>query len=365
MARRSKFGRFQVWNQGSDSWKHTDQAYNLDVLDQMIGGTSQTATKGVGDDFNNPTTTAPTGPGQWLHPQDTTQITNFGNRTLFNIVRALDFNDVPLGAVFAWWRPSSDVPLPTGCVPCDGSTYSSTATHSYQPYGITSITVPDMRNKMVLGANTSVTDGTAAALPSVQAASGAPGIRGGGGTNVPRALSHTHLCTNLTIADHRHPIGIHQHEVGTHTHPVNAHQHNIDITHSHSVGGGGNTGISGNTVTVKQGSAGPDVIVSHKDHYHTTFMTITGSTSGGPTTLNTANDGATLANVGTGTTGNPASAGSTTGYAATPGLNWNSYPPIGGSTQTPSTGIAPTEIMPQYYGLLWMVKVLKAGPLYD
>lgn len=331
MARRSKFGRFQVENQASDPFKHTDVAYNLDQLDQMFGGPNQTPTFGVGDDFNNPTTSAPSGSSQWLYPQDPTTIVNFGNRTLYNIIRALDYNDVPLGAVFAWWRPSTAVPLPSGCVPADGSSYTGATQHSYVPFGITTITVPDLRNKMILGAYETATgapttalnrDGTAATLPSVDTATAGPGIRAIAGTNVPRNLAHTHTAGSFATPDHLHNLTDHLHIFAMIDHAHTFSASTGAVTPGDFINAGSGFGTAGNT-----------------NHRHS-VSGLTAGISGGPPVGYTA--------------GMP-------GPVATGPADRSLA--IGGTSASALT--TPTEILPRYVGLLWMVKIKKAGPLHN
>jgi microcystin-dependent protein len=103
---------------------------------------------------------------------------------------------LPIGAVIAWWRPNSGVGLPAGCVQCDGATYSS-AQHDFGTGA--SITVPDLRNRFILGASSTNTDGQAGNGSDL--ASGAPGIRGTGGSN-------SHTLTVAQIGSHSHSINI-------------------------------------------------------------------------------------------------------------------------------------------------------------
>lgn len=330
MARRSKMGRFEVWNQGSDAFKHTDLAYNLDQLDQMIGSPNQAPTHGNGDDFNNPTTTAPPATNQWLHPQDGQQIANMGNRTLYNIVRALDYNSVPLGGVMAWWRPSTAVPLPAGFVPMDGSSYTGATLHSYGEWGITTITVPDVRNKMILGAYETATgsptvqlgrDGTATVLSDT--ATDGPGIGYIGGANAVRSVAHTHGVGTYTGSDHVHNLT-------NHTHGFTM------IDHTHVVGAF--TGIPSATTLVLQGSAGPYISVSSANHNHAFGPQATSLISGGPPSALTV--------------GMPGALNTGTATAIA----------ISGSSGSALTTI---DAFTRYIGLLYIVKIRKPGPLHN
>lgn len=345
MARRSKFGRFQVANEASDPFKHTDVAYNLDNLDVMIG--SDHARYGIGDDFNNPSTTAPSGTEYWLAPQDPTVMINFGVRSLYNIVRGLDYNDVPLGAVFAWWRPSSVVALPAGCVPCDGASYTGTDKHSYQADGFTTITVPDLRNAMILGANAAVTDGTTAVTPSTQSAGDGPGIRGTGGTNVPRALTHTHGLNTLAV-------GAHTHGITDHTHGNQNHFHGME--HIHNTGGplGGfqfRTAASGGFGIYSDGLSQNGTTPVHT---HQTG----GIIPAGFWSANT--DGSSRTGIGTTIGGGP---GATEGMFV-PNLATSTASSTA-ITGIPANALSATEILPKYVGLLYVIKIRKAGPLHN
>lgn len=355
MARRSKFGRWQVWNQPADAYKHTDLAYNWDQLDLSIGGPNQSPTFGVGDDFNNPTTTSPTGSGQWLYPQDGTQITNFGNRTLYNIVRGLDFNDVPLGTITMWWRPNTSVPLPAGWVPCDGSTYTGTGQHSYAP---TSVTVPDLRNVLPLGAYMTTTGSSTVAInrdgtpaTSVDSPTSGPGIGAVGGTNVPRAFAHTHGIGTLAIAGHTHSMSDHDHSMAQHFHGM---QHTHLITAPSSGFGGVNiiqtvSGVVPATLAADFGLGGVGI--------HTHSMGFVSGYAG------------------------PDSAAGIVGYGTVTGPavdNTGTLTTTGGMTSSPQTGSATAgisgvtasalgtvDMMPRTVGLLYIIKIRRAGPLHN
>lgn len=96
---------------------------------------------------------------------------------------------IPLGTVISLWRPSNAYALPTGWAVADGSIVNS-SNHDFGTGG--SITLPDLRNKMVLGADATATWGSAGST------SVAPGVHGVGGANSFN-FSHAHL-----INDHYH-----------------------------------------------------------------------------------------------------------------------------------------------------------------
>jgi hypothetical protein len=112
---------------------------------------------------------------------------------------------VPIGAVIDWWRPVDTVSIPTGWAICDGSVVAS-GNHDFGTGA--SITLPDLRNVFVLGANSSLADGAAATAGD--AASNAPGIRGSGSSH-GKNLQHSH-----TVNSHDHgSAGVHSHSAVT------------------------------------------------------------------------------------------------------------------------------------------------------
>jgi hypothetical protein len=97
---------------------------------------------------------------------------------------------LPIGTVIQWWRPSSSVPIPTGWAPCNGDVIAS-VNHDFGTGS--SITLPNMVNKFVMGAAPASTYGTA----GDGGATGA-GVNGTGGANFNN-LNHAH-----TSNDHYH-----------------------------------------------------------------------------------------------------------------------------------------------------------------
>lgn len=134
--------------------------------------------------------------------------------------------DVPLGTKIDWWRPSSSYDAgagagnpPPGWEPCDGRVIVQ-ANHDFGAIG--SITLPDLRNQFILGANIALADAGAGA--AANGAANAPGIRGAGGTNVPHSHSvpahfHSSAATGATIALSAATTGT---ESADHTHTVSS-----------------------------------------------------------------------------------------------------------------------------------------------
>lgn len=262
--RNSRKGRFRVWDRSQDAFNGEDLVYNFDVLDELIGGANGTSGSSTSAGYNG-------SPDTWLGPDDAIPPSagtkypgssnngyevQSGRRTLYSVVSGLNYNDVPLGTIIMWWRPNSSVPIPDGWTPCDGRTVLK-ADHSFTVTG--SITTPDLRNKFVVGADSSVpginavdgyaleTNATPAqnqnnnwtGSPAVGGSTGAPGIGYDSGletsnplsgSNVLRNISHSHTPGTLEIKDHYHDIS-HTHIVPRHKHRVAAHDH--DFSHVH------------------------------------------------------------------------------------------------------------------------------------
>lgn len=171
------FDRFRVWPAGSDSYNFSELAANWDEADAIIG---------IPSSGNWPPSTGIDG-------------------GIYKEVKLLENNRVPIGACFPWFRPSVDVPLPAGCVVMDGSTVAE----SDHDFGIAgSVTLPDMRNAFVLGADISLTINQAAAAvgnANTENHLGAPGPQATGGEN-------THKLVAGEVPSHDHGSG------GTHSH---------------------------------------------------------------------------------------------------------------------------------------------------
>jgi len=111
---------------------------------------------------------------------------------IYREVKRASDEAIPLGMIFPWFRPSLVVPLPSGYVVADGSTLTA-AQHDFPGGG--NVTIPDLRNRFVLGADYSKEIGEAGApadSPLVTLPTGAPGPQGQGGTNAV-SLETKHL----------------------------------------------------------------------------------------------------------------------------------------------------------------------------
>jgi hypothetical protein len=158
--------RFKVWDAATDRYVAADMAANWDKLDAIIGG--------------------PPGGGDWP-----------ASGGLFQEIVTAAGGAIPLGGLWAFFRPNLSVPMPTGAVPCDGRTLTA-GNHSFP--GLSSVTLPDLRHRFILGADPAKDIGAAAAPatdPASATADGAPGPQATGGANgvaltVDQMPKHTH-----------------------------------------------------------------------------------------------------------------------------------------------------------------------------
>ena len=97
-----------------------------------------------------------------------------------------------IGQVIDWWRPAATVPIPSGFEIADGRTIAA-ANHDFGTGS--SITLPDLRNTFILGADSGKAQGTAAG--GTDGVADAPGIGGAGG-------SQRHTLSVAELAQHAH-----------------------------------------------------------------------------------------------------------------------------------------------------------------
>lgn len=134
----------------------------------------------------------------------------------------LEANVVPIGTVILYWRPNNSHPLPTGWLELNGQSVIA-ANHDFTGGG--TITLPDVRNKFPLGADSSKAHGTAGTANNLN--TGAPGLTSGGNNSAGGA--------NTINLNHRHSHS-HTHDY-SHTHRVKDHSHyvpGVDHLHTYS-----------------------------------------------------------------------------------------------------------------------------------
>lgn len=308
--RNSIKGRFRVWDRSQDSFNGEDLVYNFDTLDELVGGpdggSGPSGQEYKGDSstwlgFSDviPSSAATKYPGSTNSGYESQS----GRRTLYSVVSGLNYNDVPLGTIITWWRPASTIAIPDGWVPCDGRTIAN-ANHSYPISG--SITLPDMRNKMTVGADSATpginalsgyaleanatsaqdTNNDWSGTPKAAGSAGAPGIgydsglettNPRSGSNLNRDIGHNHNAGTLSIKDHVHLIP-HTHAIARHNHSIPSHYHEHDHVHLmpnhwHDLDEqrtGTEVGPQGVAAhqSVKQGTAGSTVVVADQGHSH-------------------------------------------------------------------------------------------------
>jgi len=128
---------------------------------------------------------------------------------------------MPIGAVIAWFRADESIDIPDGFNVCDGTVLTA-GNHDFAVGG--SVTMPDLRNRFILGADASKSIGTAGAAVgsgSIDDSSGAPGPQGTGGSNqntltTSTIPSHAHTATTATSGNHTHSINDPMHAHGAH-----------------------------------------------------------------------------------------------------------------------------------------------------
>ena len=116
---------------------------------------------------------------------------------------------IQIGQVIDWWRPNDSVPLPAGFVVCDGTAVPA-GQHEF-PGVSGSVNVPDLRNRMILGADPTKVWATGA--NQGDASTDAPAIAGTGGSNAAKNFAHGHGVPGVShqhyvrVPDHLHSAG--------------------------------------------------------------------------------------------------------------------------------------------------------------
>lgn len=129
-----------------------------------------------------------------------------------------------LGELSFFWRPTTALPIPDGWEIADGRTLASSA-HDFPGGG--NVTLPDYRNRFILGAATGGTGSTADTPPAI----------GQIGGSHSASLAHSHVVDAHThgTVPHAHTVEAHTHTVNSHRHQVDPHGHIVEL-HTHTIG---------------------------------------------------------------------------------------------------------------------------------
>lgn len=193
-----------IWDTLPDDYNHTELANNWDAVDQHDHTTGKGKKIPAGGLAANSVT------GFELAPNSVTS-----NHIVDGTIQGVDIADgtiplsklsssiyglVPLGAILPFFRPDTSFNIPSGWVLAAGQTLAP-ADHSW---GAINVTIPNLTNRFILGANISGTGTGPGSAPAENATGG----------------SHTQ---NLS----------HSHTVDPHTHQT-THSHSIPSDGSHS-----------------------------------------------------------------------------------------------------------------------------------
>jgi hypothetical protein len=133
---------------------------------------------------------------------------------------------LPIGTIFSWFRPSQAIAVPSGFAICEGQTLTESE-HEFPGGG--NVTLPDLRNRFVLGSDPSASGNSGP--------SNAPGEAVIGGSNTQN-LSHFHeIPAHSHVYSHSHGVQAHNHSIsedGLHYHQFG--QEAVDV---YAIGGGG------------------------------------------------------------------------------------------------------------------------------
>jgi hypothetical protein len=239
------------------------------------------------------------------------------------------YQQIPIGGVVDWWRPSLTVAVPIGFEIADGRSITQ---HEF-PNVTGSVALPDLRNAFILGADSNKADGAGASGTSSDAVTDAPGIRGTGGSNA-------HTLTTSQLATHSHGGATVAGLSGT---------ENTTLSHQHT---GGTGGMSGNTSHLHGAAPGYNFIMTPGTSGNV------GAQSGG---------GVVVVAVQLGTTPASGSTTNSTNTDHTHGFTTNAGGPAAHSHNIPALTINPDgsgsahNNMPKWIGLLKLIKVRRTA----
>lgn len=307
-----------LWDDLDDPYDHTELAANwnkVDVHDHTSGKGKQIPTAGLVDASVTNVKLAPDAVTSAKILDHTIQGSDLavGAVGVGQVDPAVFAAVVPLGVVVPWFRPNTGIAVPAGWHIADGSVIAE-GSHDW---GVGGVTIPDLRNRFVLGAATSGT-GSGPSTP--------PSENGVGGSNT-QSFPHSH-----TVAGHVHTVDPHSHTVNSHTHAGPTHTHAIfnDGDHTHGTGQAwrGNDNVQGNNPGV---------------HDY-------------PEAFAFQNHGHTLSNAGTHSHGGTTGSGSGTTAAASPGTS-SASPSTSSAALTTNSANGGGDIRPGFVGLLYIIKV--------
>lgn len=194
------------WDQASDPYDHNQLAANFNTIDShdhTIGKGPRITTAAIQD--------AAVTNGKLANLAVTT------SKIANDAVTApkLDREYVhPVGSIMPWWRPSESTAIPEGWVIATGQTLAA-GEHDFPGEG--AVTLPDLRNRFLLGAATSNTGPNETDSPAI-------GYTGGKHT-INIAHSHTVPSHDHTIEPHGHKVEAHSHNLDPHKHTLSNHRH--------------------------------------------------------------------------------------------------------------------------------------------
>lgn len=322
-----------VWNLAGDPYDYNQLADNFKLLDQhrhTPGEGLPIPTEGIANEavaFEKIAKGAIRGGGSGNILNGTItggENGNLANETIEkqNIDPKVFNSIVPVGTVINWFRPNLSISLPSGWHVADGSTL---AEHEHE-FGITgSVTLPDLRNRFVLGAESGG--------PTNPTPSQVPGENATGGSHTQN-LNHNHAVSPHTHTfSHGHDVQSHNHSIatdGNHNHGFQAHDGNYYPVTSRLVGLSEGSGPWPNVMHIAQDSPGGEVPGGVAPNESPEPMQVTGAHSHG---------GVTGASGTLGTTSQSSEITSST------------------ALETQTNSALPSDFRPRWCGLLYLVKV--------
>lgn len=190
-----------AWDLSGDAYDHTQLANNWSAVDShnhTAGKGVQIPTAGIADGAITTAKLADNSVTSAKIVDGTITGADIADGTIPRTKFDTTVTSGNLGDVIAHFRPSLSFAIPTGWHIADGSTLVEGTDHDWTGAG--NVVLPDLRNKMILGAATSGT-GTGTGTPPAENATGG---------SMSTSLAHAH-----TVAAHSHGVAGHSHTIGT------------------------------------------------------------------------------------------------------------------------------------------------------